>query len=93
MKEKLEKIKAKLEEKVKEWDLLPKDKENLTIRVEKAKVLIVEKLDDVYQLFADEGLVVEKEFLAMLMYQQLRQAIHDVTWGTQVRVVKEEKEI
>ena len=89
MQEKLEKVKAKLMEKVIEWDLLPKDKENLTIRVEKAKVLIVEKLDEVAQLFADEGIVVEKELLAMIMYQQLRQAIYDITWNTQVRHVKE----
>jgi hypothetical protein len=87
MDQKSEKIIAELKEKLKEWDLLPKPKENLDKRVEKARTLINERFDDVYQVFKNNDFELPPEMVKQFMKIILSQLIVEMTYGKGIRRV------
>lgn len=87
MHQKSEKIIAELKEKLKEWDLLPKPKENLEKRIAKASILINEKFNDVYQIFKNNDLEIPQEIVKHFMKAILSQLAAELAYEKRTRKV------
>ena len=72
---------------MKEWDLLPKPKDNLAKRKARAEILLNDKFNEVYQIFVKHDFILPIEVLREVAIVMCRQTILDLTYGVGVRKI------